>query len=345
MTRAPGGRRTTDAVGVTPPVGPAEPALPVPRRQGGEGIVGGAQVGSAGGVQPTGGASDTQDADGVDFARARRRRSKALRGGAMVCGVADAAAFDARAPAKHRPAICCPAPGPSSSSAARSRAQATGRPRSPCLMETMGTTERIQALGRARAAHRGRVRLLRALRPARHSERRNAVSFARCSPPSSPGSARRARRPGAEPRARVPLLERGRSRPRHSTSTDRETAGVPGARRAARCGSERAPRRVSRVSRLERRLSRRASSRTAGPCGPYDAARCKTRVTHTGSAGFQKVLEETLNEPDPRSGKMLLYGDFFTRTLWAITYSAHEHRAVLRVHARVPRRPRAREMQ
>jgi len=34
------------------------------------------------------------------------------------------------------------------------------------------------------------------------------------------------------------------------------------------------------------------------------------------------VLEETLNEPDRDKRKMLLYGDFFTRSLWAITYSS-----------------------
>ena len=60
--------------------------------------------------------------------------------------------------------------------------------------------------------------------------------------------------------------------------------------------------------------------------------------------GFQKVLEETLNEPDREKRKMLLYGDFFTRSLWAITYSIDEHRAVLRVHARVPAAHGLREM-
>ena len=38
--------------------------------------------------------------------------------------------------------------------------------------------------------------------------------------------------------------------------------------------------------------------------------------------GFQKVLEATLDEPDKDKRKMLLYGDFMTRTLWAITYSS-----------------------
>jgi hypothetical protein len=54
----------------------------------------------------------------------------------------------------------------------------------------------------------------------------------------------------------------------------------------------------------------------------YDAARCNTRVHTHWIGGFQKVLEETLNEPDREKRKMLLYGDFFTRSLWAITYSS-----------------------
>jgi hypothetical protein len=54
----------------------------------------------------------------------------------------------------------------------------------------------------------------------------------------------------------------------------------------------------------------------------YDAARCATRVHTHWVGGFQKVLEETLDEPDPERRKMLLYGDFMTRTLWAITYSS-----------------------
>src|SRR5207247_165826 len=54
----------------------------------------------------------------------------------------------------------------------------------------------------------------------------------------------------------------------------------------------------------------------------YDAARCNTRVHTHWVGGFQKVLEETLNEPDREKRKMLVYGDFMTRTLWAITYSS-----------------------
>ena len=53
----------------------------------------------------------------------------------------------------------------------------------------------------------------------------------------------------------------------------------------------------------------------------YDSAKCNTRVHTHWIPGFQKVLEEALNEPDKEKRKMLLYGDYFTRTLWAVTYS------------------------
>jgi hypothetical protein len=68
---------------------------------------------------------------------------------------------------------------------------------------------------------------------------------------------------------------------------------------------------------LEGRLEDGRAVRTA-----YDAGRCNTRVHTHWVGGFQKVLEETLNEPDRERRKMLVYGDFMTRTLWAITYSS-----------------------
>jgi hypothetical protein len=68
---------------------------------------------------------------------------------------------------------------------------------------------------------------------------------------------------------------------------------------------------------LEGRIENGRAQRTA-----YDAARCRTRVHTHWIPGFQKVLEATLDEPDKDKRKMLLYGDFMTRTLWAITYSS-----------------------
>ena len=94
------------------------------------------------------------------------------------------------------------------------------------------------------------------------------------------------------------------------------------------------------LSGLERRLSRRKLENGRAVRTFYDAARCNTRVHTHWVGGFQKVLEETLSEPDRDKRKMLLYGDFFTHSLWAITYSSTNIEAVLRVHARVPRRPR-----
>ena len=36
---------------------------------------------------------------------------------------------------------------------------------------------------------------------------------------------------------------------------------------------------------------------------------------------YQAVLEKVLSEPDAERRKMMLYGSYFTRTMWAITYS------------------------
>ena len=80
-------------------------------------------------------------------------KSVALKSGATVCGVADAAAFDTHAPEKHRPGDLLPG--------ARSVVVVGGaQPRegdwaatSPWVMQTMGTTERIQGVGRRLAQY------------------------------------------------------------------------------------------------------------------------------------------------------------------------------------------------
>lgn len=53
----------------------------------------------------------------------------------------------------------------------------------------------------------------------------------------------------------------------------------------------------------------------------YDAARCTTRVQNYWVPGFQKVLGQTLQEPDPDRQKMKLYSSLFSRTLWSMTYA------------------------
>jgi ferredoxin len=53
----------------------------------------------------------------------------------------------------------------------------------------------------------------------------------------------------------------------------------------------------------------------------YDEHRCRDRVYHYWVPGYQTALERALDEPDPRKRKMILYGSYFTRTMWSITYS------------------------
>ncbi len=54
----------------------------------------------------------------------------------------------------------------------------------------------------------------------------------------------------------------------------------------------------------------------------YDRERCTTRVHTHWIPGFQKGLETALNEEDKERRKMILYSSFFTRTLWSMTYAA-----------------------
>jgi epoxyqueuosine reductase len=53
----------------------------------------------------------------------------------------------------------------------------------------------------------------------------------------------------------------------------------------------------------------------------YDEARCRTRVETYWVPGFQKVLDKTLKETDKEQQKMMLYSSLFSRTLWSMTYS------------------------
>ena len=54
----------------------------------------------------------------------------------------------------------------------------------------------------------------------------------------------------------------------------------------------------------------------------YNRDRCHTRVYTNWIPGFQKVLEEAMGEEDREKRKMLLFGNFFTSTLWSLTFSA-----------------------
>ena len=53
----------------------------------------------------------------------------------------------------------------------------------------------------------------------------------------------------------------------------------------------------------------------------YDVARCTTRVHTSFIPGFQKALEAVFDEPEKEKRKMILYSSQFTRTLWSMSYS------------------------
>ena len=53
----------------------------------------------------------------------------------------------------------------------------------------------------------------------------------------------------------------------------------------------------------------------------YDAARCSSRVETSWIPGFQKVLDATLRETDKEQQKLMLYSSLFSRTLWSMTYA------------------------
>ena len=53
----------------------------------------------------------------------------------------------------------------------------------------------------------------------------------------------------------------------------------------------------------------------------YDRGRCMSRVYNYWGPAFQKVLAETLSEPDAERRRMMIHSTLFTRSLWSITYS------------------------
>ena len=53
----------------------------------------------------------------------------------------------------------------------------------------------------------------------------------------------------------------------------------------------------------------------------YDRGRCMSRVYNYWGPAFQKVLSETLEEPDKERRRMMINSTLFTRSLWSMTYS------------------------
>ncbi|MBI2203359.1 MAG: hypothetical protein HYU41_05850 [Candidatus Rokubacteria bacterium] len=252
----------------------------------------------------------------------KRIHEGALRAGAVVCGVADAAAFDAVAPAGHRPADLLPG--------ARSVVVVGGaQPRagdwlaSPWVLESMGTTDRIQSVGRRVAqmieSEFGYYALF--VPPGVESGSNPFLSLMLAAELAGLGSRSLA----------GPILNRQHgmlywSAVITTAPLEADTPEIDPACPAPPCRDmwERegttpclAVCPVSAGGCLGGRIEKGRAIRT-----DYDRERCGTRVHTHWIPGFQKVLDEALAEPDRERRKMLLYGDFFTRSLWAITYSS-----------------------
>ena len=250
-------------------------------------------------------------------------KAGALKAGALVCGVADAAAFDAHAPDGHRPGDLLPG--------AKSVVVVGGaQPRagdwaatSPWVLQTMGTTERIQSVGRKLAqsieSELGYYALY--VPPGTASGDTPFLSLMLAAQFAGLGSRSLA----------GPVLNREHgfmywSGVITTAPLDTDAPDPAPACPAPPCREMWEREQTTPCLKtcpaadggcLAGRLDHGRAVRTF-----YDGARCNTRVHTHWIGGFQKVLEATLNEPDPDKRKMLVYGDFFTRTLWAITYSS-----------------------
>ncbi len=53
----------------------------------------------------------------------------------------------------------------------------------------------------------------------------------------------------------------------------------------------------------------------------YDRARCTARSYNYWIPSFQKVLADTLDEPDADKRRMMINSTLFTRSLWSMTYA------------------------
>jgi hypothetical protein len=252
----------------------------------------------------------------------QRLHEAALRAGAVVCGVADARAFDDYAPAGYRPADLLPN--------ARAVVVVGGaQPRagdwhaSPWVLETMSTSDRIHSVGRRIAQtieHEfGYYALF--VPPGIESGMNPFLSLMLAAELAGLGSRSLA----------GPVLNRDHgmlywSAVITTAPLDADERERDGACPAPPCREmwERegttpclAVCPINADGCLGGRLEHDRPVRT-----DYDRERCTTRVHTHWIGGFQKVLDEALAEQDRDARKMLLYGDFFTRTLWAITYSS-----------------------
>jgi len=253
----------------------------------------------------------------------RTLKSVALKGGAVVCGVADAAAFDAHAPAGHRPADLLPGARAVVVVGGAAPREGDWAATSPWVLSTMGTTERIQSVGRRLAqwieSEWGYYALF--VPPGTSSGDQPFVSLMLAAELAGVGSRSLA----------GPVLNREHGFMYWSAVITTAPLAADGPEAEPACP---APPCREMWEREGTTPCLRVCPLDAGGClagkiengrpvqTGYDAERCHTRVHTHWIGGFQKTLEATLDEPDHERRKMLLYGDYFTRTLWALTYSS-----------------------
>ncbi|MEK7387616.1 MAG: hypothetical protein AABZ83_14345, partial [candidate division NC10 bacterium] len=226
-------------------------------------------------------------------------KSGALKSGATVCGIASAAAFDANAPDGHRPGDLLPG--------AKSVVVVGGaQPRagdwaatSPWVLQTMGTTERIQSVGRKLAqsieSELGYYALY--VPPGTASGDTPFLSFMLAAQLAGLGSRSLA----------GPVLNREHgfmywsavitTAPFEADAPEQEPAcPAPPCREMWEREKTTPCLKICPASNggcLEGKLENGRAVRTF-----YDAARCNTRVHTHWIGGFQKVLEEPLNDSD-----------------------------------------------
>ena len=250
-------------------------------------------------------------------------KALARKAGATVVGVADAAACEPHAPVKHRPADLLPGARTVVVMGGAQPRAGDGMATAPWLMAPMGTTERIQGVGRRIAqaieSELGYYALF--VPPGTASGDTPFLSLMLAAELAGLGTKSLA----------GPVLNREHGFMYWSAVITTAPFDVDAPETDAACP---APPCREMWEREGTTPCLSVCPIDAGGClggaleggravrTRYDARRCHTRVHTHWVDGFQKVLEATLNEPDRERRKMLMYGDFMTRTLWAITYSS-----------------------
>jgi len=251
-----------------------------------------------------------------------RVKEAALKRGALVCGVAPAPAFDPLAPDGQRPGDLLPG--------ARSVVIVGGAPPragdwiSPVAehLESMGTTQRIEPVGRAVAVFIEEELGYYALSVPGGVGRgdRPFLSLMLAAELAGLGS-RSLAGPVLHPRygmlyyaAVVTTLPLDPDRPLDTPVCPAPSCVEMWEREGTTPCLAVCP--APRGGCLDGRLENGRFVRTE-----YKRDLCGTRVYTNWIGSFQKVLEAALDEPDKDRRKMLLYGSLFTRTLWSITYA------------------------